>query len=115
MNGIRLALVIVHPGRNLRFGAEAMPMTFMIELLVGEGNAVVLHVCGRMDSESVHTLKELIEAENSNAVLDLSEVTLADREAATFLAVCALEGIELRNCPSFLHEWVAKEQAALMP
>ena len=115
MNGIRLALVIVHPGRNLRFGAEAMPMTFMIELLVGEGNAVVLHVCGRMDSESVHTLKELIEAENSNAVLDLSEVTLANREAAMFLAECRLKGIKLTNCPAFLRSWSSIEQARMAP
>jgi hypothetical protein len=69
----------------------------------------VLRVCGRMQIECVNTLKELIEAENAKIVLDLSEVMLADRDAATFLAVCGLKGIALRNCPAFLREWVAKE------
>jgi hypothetical protein len=47
--------------------------------------------------------------------LDLSEVTLADRDAVTFLAVYELKGIELRNCPVFLRWWVTREQARLTP
>jgi hypothetical protein len=36
-------------------------------------------------------------------------VTLAGRDAATFLAVCELKGIELRNCPPFLRGWIDNE------
>jgi len=48
----------------------------------------VLRVCGRMQIECVNSLKELIETESTKTVLDLSEVTLGDRNAATFLAAC---------------------------
>jgi hypothetical protein len=115
MNGIRLALVTTHPGRNLGFGGEAMPMTFRIERLVSGENAIVLRVCGRVQIECVATLKELIEAENAKIFLDLSEVTFAGRDAAAFLAVCEAKGIELKNCPAFLRGWVDKEQARIAP
>jgi hypothetical protein len=94
---------------------EAMPMTFMIERLVGEESAVVFRVCGRVDIECLNTLKELIESESDKIVLDLSEVTLANREAATFLAECKLKGIKLTNCPAFLRSWVSMEQARMAP
>ena len=84
-------------------------MTFRVDRFVSEENVIVLHVSGRVDLECVNTTKELIEAENAKIVLDLSEVMLAGRDGATFLAVCELQGIELRNCPLFLRGWVDKE------
>jgi anti-anti-sigma regulatory factor len=84
-------------------------MIFRIDRLVSEENPIVLRVCGRVDIECLNTLKELIEAENVKIVLDLSEVTLAGRDAATFLAVSELKGVELRNCPPFLRGWIDKE------
>jgi anti-anti-sigma regulatory factor len=63
-----------------------------------------------MQIECVNTLKELIEEENAKIVLDLSEVMIADCDAAMFLAVCRLKGIELRNCPAFLREWITKNR-----
>jgi hypothetical protein len=107
-----LHLVIAHPGRNLRF-SWGMPMTFKIERLVGKENATVLRVCGRVQIECVNTIKELIETENTGIVLDLLEVTLADGDAATFLAFCELKGTELKNCPAFLRGWVDKEKARI--
>jgi hypothetical protein len=90
-------------------------MTFKIERLVGGENEIVLRVCGGMQIECVNILKKLIKPENAKIVLDLSDVTLADRNAAMFLAVCELKGVELRNCPAFLREWIAKEQAHITP
>jgi anti-anti-sigma regulatory factor len=84
-------------------------MAFRINRLFSEENVLALHVCGRVDIECLNTLKELIEAENAKIVLDLSEVTLAGRDAATFFAVCERKDIELRNCPHFLRGWVDKE------
>jgi anti-anti-sigma regulatory factor len=94
---------------------EALPMTFRIKRLVSEENAMVFTVCGRLDIECLDTLKELIEAEDAKIVLDLSEVTLAGRDAATSLAGCEFKGIELRNCPAFLRGWIDKEQERIMP
>jgi hypothetical protein len=73
----------------------------------------VFRVCGRVDIECLNTLKELIESESDKIVLDLSEVTLANREAATFLAECKLKGIKLNNCPAFLRSWISIEQARM--
>jgi hypothetical protein len=38
---------------------------------------------------------------------------LVDRDVVTFLAACERKGVELRNCPTFLQEWIAKEQLHL--
>ena len=90
-------------------------MTFRIDRFVSEGEAIVFRVCGWVEIECVNTIKELIEEETAKLALDLSEVTLANRDAATFLAVCELKGIELRNCPLFLRGWVDKEQGRITP
>jgi hypothetical protein len=55
-------------------------MSIKIERVVGRESEIVLRVCGRLHIECVHTLKELIETENAKTVLDLSEVTLNDRD-----------------------------------
>jgi hypothetical protein len=83
-------------------------MTCRIErLAVGDSN-VVLRVCGRVQVEHVGTIEELIGEECRGAVLDLMEVMLVDRDVVTFLAACERKGVELRNCPAFLQEWIAK-------
>jgi hypothetical protein len=69
--------------------------------IVGGESEIVLRVCGRMHIECVNSLKELTRWKLQKTVLDLSEVTLADHDAATFLAACELNGIELRNWPHF--------------
>ncbi len=85
-------------------------MTCKIERFASGENVVVLRVCGRIQMEHVSTVKDLILRETSAVVLDLTEVTLVDRDVVNFLAVCERRGIELRNCPAFLREWVVKEQ-----
>jgi hypothetical protein len=105
----------VHFGRGLRIDVEAMPMTFRVDRLASEKNVIVLHVSGRVDVECVNTIKDLMEGETTMLALDLSEVTLANRDAATFLAICEFKGIELRNCPPFLRGWVDKEQERITP
>jgi len=37
-----------------------------------------------------------------------NEVIVVDREAVRLLAVSETNGIELRNCPAYIREWVAK-------
>jgi hypothetical protein len=83
-------------------------MSCKIERLA-TGEMVLLRVSGRIQVEHVSILEELIRRE-ATAALDLTEVNVVDRDAVTFLALCEGNGIELRNCPAFLREWVAKEQ-----
>lgn len=85
-------------------------MTCKIERFVSGENLVVIRVCGRIQVEHVSTVKELIRQEQGVVVLDLTEVTLVDREAVNLIAMCTLKNVELRNCPAFLREWVTKER-----
>ena len=70
-------------------------------------------VSGQMDSECVAELKTLfgVEAEGRRIVLSLSELTLVDEDAVHFLATCETDGIELRNCPAYIREWIRRERA----
>lgn len=84
-------------------------MTYKIERF-SEGTTVVLRVSGRIRAEYLSTIKEMIEHETGRVALDLTEVTLVDRDAVPFLAAHELKGIELTNCPAFLREWIDKEK-----
>ena len=47
---------------------------------------------------------------NHGVALDLEEVILVDREGVMLLAHSEANGIELRNCPAYIREWVARER-----
>ena len=72
---------------------------------------MVLRMSGRIDCTYVATLRELMEREKtrkSALAIDLTEITLVSREAVDALAVAEANGIELRNCPSYVREWVSR-------
>ena len=73
---------------------------------------VVFKISGRLDGENLSGLKELIESEvaNRRIVLDLSELTLVDQDAVRFLRQCDSNGIELKNCPPYVCEWIARQR-----
>jgi anti-anti-sigma regulatory factor len=85
-------------------------MTFRIERTASGRAVVVLHVSGRIDRENVETLREAIAQETGRVALDLTEVRLVDREAVKFLAISEANGVELRNCAAYIHEWIAREK-----
>jgi hypothetical protein len=83
-------------------------MSCKIERLLTSNNSVVLRVSGRIDEDHVDTLKEVLGREKGEIVLDLTEVSLVDRDAVKFLAASEANGIVLRNCPGYIREWVAR-------
>lgn len=85
-------------------------MTWIIDRHVEQRRLVVLRLCGRISRDDVDALREAIGREKGQLAIDLTEVTLVDHEAVTLLASCELDGIGLRNCPAYLHEWVTKER-----
>ena len=85
-------------------------MSCRIERLVSKEDFVVLHVSGRMQAEHVDTLRELLGREKGGVAIDLKEVLLVDREAVRLLALSEANGTELRNCPAYIREWVARER-----
>jgi predicted metal-binding protein len=56
-------------------------------------------------------LRALLEEEEGVAIIDLKDVLIVDREAIKLLAVCESNGVELRNCPAYVREWVTRERA----
>jgi hypothetical protein len=78
---------------------------------------VELRLCGRIRSEELMELHKVFAAEDGSqaVVLDLKEVKLVDQETVTFLARCEASGTELRNCPAYIREWIAREQSTGRP
>src|SRR5258708_17868491 len=85
-------------------------MSFRIERLVGGDDLVVLRLSGRVDAENVDTLRTVVGRERGRIAIDLKELTRVGREAVRLLALCETKGIELRNCPAYVREWVARER-----
>jgi hypothetical protein len=85
-------------------------MNFRIDRLVSGEKLVVLRVSGRIQAEHVDTLRELLRREKDRVAIDLTEVILVDREAVRLLAISEAGGIEIRNCPAYIREWVSKER-----
>jgi hypothetical protein len=55
-------------------------------------------------------LRALLEEEEGVVIIDLKDVLIVDREAIKLLAVCESNGVELRNCPAYIREWVTRER-----
>jgi hypothetical protein len=84
----------------------------MLRITWDTNGEVVFKVSGRLDSENVGDLKALFssEANGRRIVLDLLELILVDRDAVRFLKGCEADGIELRNCPTYIREWITRER-----
>jgi hypothetical protein len=85
-------------------------MSCRIDRLISGEDLVVFSVSGRIQAEHVDTLRELLEREKNRVAIDLKQVSLVDREAVRLLALSEANGIELRNCPAYIREWVAREK-----
>jgi ABC-type transporter Mla MlaB component len=75
-----------------------------------EKQKTILRLSGRIDPEGVLELKRELEGVTENVALDLKEVIRVDLEAVRFLGACVVQGIELRNCPPYVSEWIRRER-----
>ena len=83
-------------------------MTCRIDrVLIEQG--VALCISGRIAGDDLDVLRTALE-EGRVVALDLTEVELADRDAVTLLGRTEGSGIELRHCPTYIREWVARER-----
>ena len=83
-------------------------MTCRIDRLSIE-QSVVLRISGRMAGGDLDILRTALE-EIRVVAIELAEVELVDREAVKLLALNELNGIELRNCPAYIREWITRER-----
>ncbi|HET6323375.1 MAG TPA: hypothetical protein VFG04_01650 [Planctomycetaceae bacterium] len=73
---------------------------------------IVLRLIGRIESEHLDDLKARIASEMRTMVLDLSEIKLVNQAAIRFLRLNEDSGIELRNCPAYVREWIRLDRSA---
>jgi hypothetical protein len=87
------------------------PMACRIESqVIGEG-LLMLCISGRIADRDVDTLRALVELEEGVVAIDLTNVLMVGREVIKFLAIRESYGVELRNCPPYIREWVTREAA----
>ena len=55
-------------------------------------------------------LRDLLGKESGAVAIDLKAVLLVDREVVKLLALSEANGTELRNCPAYIREWIARER-----
>ena len=75
-----------------------------------EGEFTVFAISGRLEDENLGQLEILLKGAPQKMVLDLEEVTLVGRDAIRFLARRVEKGMQLRNCPAYIREWIARER-----
>jgi len=93
-------------------------MTCKIERVLTPVGLAVFRVSGRIDCAYAEVLQELIENEKTakgRLALDLTEVTVVSLEAVRALSVSEANGIELRNCPAYVREWISKVRECGLP
>ena len=84
----------------------------MFRITWDKNGEFVVKVSGRMDMENLGELRALFgsEGKGRRIVLNLVELTLVDQDAVRFLEGCEADGIELRNCPTYIREWITRER-----
>lgn len=90
-------------------------MACRIDRLVIERVLVVLRISGRITGDDVDVLRAAIDQEHGAVAIDLEEVGVVDRAAVNVLVFSEGRGIELRNCPAYIREWVDRERAQTPP
>jgi hypothetical protein len=82
----------------------------MLKIQRSANGKVVFTLSGRIEAEDVTELQRLFDLESvaRHLVLNLEDVTLADRDAVNFLTHCEQNGIQLENCPPYIREWIKR-------
>src|SRR5262249_31047650 len=86
-------------------------MSCRIERLISEQGSVVLRVRGRIEAEHADKLKEMLGQERGRVTGSLEETGIVDPHGLGPVASFERNGIELRNCPAYVREWIIRERA----
>ena len=83
---------------------------FVLDVVSQGADQVIFGLHGNVYAEMLPEIDRAIaqsKAVDKQVQLDLSEVTLLDREAARFFGEQRRRGIELVNCPLYLGLWIS--------
>lgn len=84
----------------------------MLRIERSANGQVVFTLSGRMQTEDMEQFQQLLLVETPGRLLiiDLRDLTLANRDAVSFLAKCEASGIRLENCPLHIRSWIDREK-----
>lgn len=85
-------------------------MTCRIDRVSTE-QGVLLCISGRLTTEDLEIVRSELDGRPVVAIA-LAEVELVDRDAVKLLALAEAQGIDLRNCPAYIREWITKERTS---
>jgi anti-anti-sigma regulatory factor len=87
----------------------------MLKITRASDGEMVLNLAGRMDTENLGELETLLskEAGDRRIVWDLKDLTLVDQDVVSFLRRSESDGIQLRNGPAYIREWINGERTAM--
>jgi len=84
----------------------------MLRIEKDSGGCVTkLRLSGRIQSDQIASIRSEMDRDCAGKILDLSEVMLVDLGVVRFLIACEDEGVELRQCPAYVREWMLRERA----
>jgi hypothetical protein len=90
-------------------------MSCRIDRVASGEDLVVFRVSGRITAQELGMLQDLLRQESGAVAIDLKDVLLVDREAVKLLASTEFNGLELRNCPAYIREWITRERVQSGP
>ena len=76
---------------------------------------MILHFSGQITEQDTDTLRASVEQNGNVVALDLGDILIVDRESIKLLALCQCNGLELRNCPAYIREWITRERVQSGP
>ncbi len=84
----------------------------MLKIQRSSNGQVVLALSGQIDDQDITELETQIRSEEKgrSIVLDLKDLTLVSRDAIGFLERCEADSVTLKNCASYVHEWITKQR-----
>ena len=85
-------------------------MICKIDRVLTPDGFIVLRVSGRIVQAHIEALWEVMEKEKTmkGLAIDLAEVTVVSLEAVRALTAAEANGVELRNCPPYVREWISR-------
>jgi anti-anti-sigma regulatory factor len=69
-----------------------------------------IRLIGQFQSEDVEELKNQLQNNGPEFVLDLKEVTVVDVDVVRFLGRCKDDGVKIVNCSQYITNWIARER-----
>ena len=69
-----------------------------------------IRLIGQFQSEDVEELKNQLQNNGPEFVLDLKEVTVVDVDVVRFLGRCKGDGVKIVNCSQYITKWIARER-----